>query len=77
VREQFEADMAIEVQAIEALRRGIAVCREVDDVVSRLLLEDILSSEEHHIDYLETQLSLMKTLGDQDYLALQVGPAEE
>ena len=74
VREQFEADMAIEVQAIETLRRGIAVCREVDDVVTRLLLEDILSSEEEHIDYLETQLSLMQTLGDQEYLALQVEP---
>ncbi len=74
VREQFEADMAIEVHAIETLRRGIVVCREVDDVVTRLLLEDILSSEEEHVDYLETQLSLMQTLGDKDYLALQVEP---
>ena len=73
VREQFEADMAIEVQAIETLRRGIDLCREANDTVTRLLLEDILSSEEEHIDYLETQLSLMATLGDQDYLALQVG----
>ena len=73
VREQFEADLAIEVHAIATLRRGIVVCREVDDVVTRLLLEDILSSEEEHVDYLETQLSLMQTLGDQDYLALQVG----
>jgi len=73
VREQFEADMAIEVQAIDTLRRGIDLCREANDTVSRLLLEDILSSEEEHIDYLETQLSLMDTLGDQDYLALQVG----
>jgi bacterioferritin len=73
VREQFEADMAIEVGAIETLRRGIDICREANDTVSRLLLEDILSSEEEHVDYLETQLSLMTTLGDQDYLALQVG----
>jgi bacterioferritin len=73
VREQFEADMAIEVHAIATLRRGIALCREVDDTVTRLLLEGILSSEEEHIDYLETQLSLMQTLGDEQYLALQVG----
>jgi bacterioferritin len=73
VREQFEADMAIEVGAIETLRRGIDICREANDTVSRLLLEGILSSEEEHVDYLETQLSLMTTLGDQDYLALQVG----
>ncbi len=73
VREQFEADMAIEVFAIETLRRGIQVCREADDTVTRQLLESILSSEEEHIDYLETQLSLMDGLGDQQYLALQVG----
>ena len=74
VREQLEADMAIEVAAIEALRRGIDVCRAADDTVSRLLLEDILSSEEEHIDYLETQLSLMKALGEPEYLSLQVEP---
>jgi len=75
VREQFEADMAIEVHAIATLRRGLALCREADDTVSRLLLEGILSSEEEHIDYLETQLSLLDTLGDAQYLALQVGDA--
>jgi len=76
VREQFQADMAIEVHAIETLRRGIELCREAGDTVTRLLLEGILSSEEEHIDYLETQLSLMKTLGDKDYLALQVVPGD-
>jgi bacterioferritin len=73
VREQFEADMAIEVLAIETLRRGIEVCRDAGDTVTRLLLESILASEEEHIDYLETQLSLMKSLGEQEYLSLQVG----
>ncbi len=74
VREQFEADMAIEVHAIETLRRGIDVCREAGDTVTRLLFEDILSSEEEHIDHLETQLSLMDGIGEQEYLSLQVGP---
>jgi bacterioferritin len=73
VREQFEADMAIEVHALQTLRRGIAVCREADDTVTRQLFESILASEEEHIDYLETQLSLIRTLGEPDYLALQVG----
>ncbi|CAA9345053.1 MAG: Bacterioferritin [uncultured Frankineae bacterium] len=73
VREQFEADMAIEILAIATLRRGIGVCSEAGDTVTRLLLESILSSEEEHIDYLETQLSLLESLGDQDYLSLQVG----
>jgi bacterioferritin len=73
VREQLSADMVIEVHAIGTLRRGIGVCREVDDTVSRLLLEGILSSEEEHVDYLETQLALMQSLGEQEYLSLQVG----
>lgn len=73
VKEQFVADLAIEVRAIEALRRGIEIAREANDTVSRLMFESILTSEEEHVDYLETQMSLMQTLGDQDYLALQVG----
>jgi bacterioferritin len=74
VREQFQADMAIELFAIETLRRGVQTCREVDDTVTRLLFEDILRSEEEHVDWLETQLSLMDGIGDQEYLSLQVGP---
>jgi bacterioferritin len=77
VREQLQADMAVEVQAIETLRRGIEICRQAADAVTRLLFEDILSSEEAHIDYLETQLSLLDTLGDQEYLALQVSPGRQ
>jgi bacterioferritin len=73
VREQFEADMEIEKAAIETLRRGIDICRAANDTVTRLLLESILTSEEEHIDYLETQLSLMKGIGEQEYLSLQVG----
>ncbi len=73
VREQLQADLGVEVRAMVSLRRGIEVCREAADSVTRLLLESILSSEEEHVDYLETQLSLMDTLGDQLYLQQQVG----
>ena len=73
VREQFTLDMAVEIRAMSSLRSGIASCQEAGDIVTRLLFEEILSSEEEHVDYLETQLSLMQTLGDHDYLALQVG----
>lgn len=75
VREQFDADMAIELYAIATLHRGVDICRQADDTVTRLLFEDILRSEEEHVDYLETQLSLMKGLGEQEYLSLQVGAA--
>lgn len=72
VPEQLAADLAAEVHAMEALRRGIVVCVDKADTVSRLLLETILESEEEHVDYLETQLALLKTLGEQEYLSLQV-----
>ena len=72
VPEQLTADLGVEVRAMETLRRGIELCREAQDTVTRLLLEDILRSEEEHVDYLETQLSLIEALGLQEYLSLQV-----
>jgi bacterioferritin len=69
VPEQFRADMGIEVAAVDRLRRGIAHMRSVGDVTSARLFEEILADEEHHIDYLETQLTLLEALGEQHYLA--------
>ena len=74
VKEQLEADMAVEVKAMADLRRGIDLCQETKDTVSRLLFERILESEEEHVDYLETQLSLLAALGDQHYLAHHMSP---
>jgi bacterioferritin len=72
VPEQLAADLGVEVRAMETLRRGIELAREVKDTVTRRLLEDILTSEEEHVDYLETQISLVESLGLQEYLSLQV-----
>ena len=72
VKEQFELDLKLEHDAIARLRDGIAVCREEKDEVSRDLLEHILTSEEEHTDWLETQLELMKQVGEQAYLAEQI-----
>ena len=69
VREQFESDMAIEVEVIDRLRPAIAYCDEIGDHTSKRLFEEILADEEHHIDYIETNLELMDRLGDQLYLA--------
>lgn len=74
VKEQLEADMAVEVKAMADLRRGIDICTETKDTVTRLLFERILESEEEHVDYLETQLSLLAALGDQHYLAHHMRP---
>jgi bacterioferritin len=69
VSEMFECDMAIEVEAVDRLRRGIALMREKGDVTSANIFEGILRDEEEHIDYLETQLDLLKKLGEPLYLA--------
>jgi len=68
VKEQFECDMKVEVEAVDRLRRGIEYMRSVGDVTSARIFEDILADEEHHIDYLETQLELIEKLGEQLYL---------
>ena len=68
VKEMFECDMKIEHEAVDRLRRGIKHMRGVDDVTSARIFEEILADEEHHIDYLETQLHLIQTLGEQLYL---------
>jgi bacterioferritin len=68
VPEQFRCDMKIEEEAVERLRRGIEYMRSVGDVTSARLFEGILADEEHHIDYLETQLALVEKLGEALYL---------
>ena len=67
--EQFAADMEVEIEAVNRLREGAAYMREVGDVTSARIFEDILADEEHHIDYLETQIELMEQLGLPLYLA--------
>src|SRR5690554_1904744 len=67
-QEMLAADLKLEVKAVADLREGIVYCESVNDFVSRDLLKDILESEEEHIDWLETQLSLIDTVGLQNYL---------
>ncbi|WP_219418845.1 bacterioferritin [Pseudonocardia nigra] len=69
IREQFEADLAIEVGVVERLRPGIAMCGEKGDHTSANLFEEILADEEHHIDYIETNLELLDRLGEPLFLA--------
>jgi len=69
VREMFEADRQIEVEAIDRLRRGVKVMREKGDITSANIFESILADEEHHIDYLDTQLEILDKLGEALYIA--------
>jgi bacterioferritin len=69
IKEQFESDMAIELEVVERLRRAVPLAREKGDITSANIFEDILADEERHVDYLETQLDLMINLGEQLYLS--------
>jgi bacterioferritin len=72
VEEQLVADLEVEHDAMARLRPAIRLTLDTGDSVTRLLLEDILKGEEDHVDYLETQLHLYRTLGATDYLAQQI-----
>ncbi len=66
--EMLNCDLRLEMIAIPDLREAIAYCESVKDYVSRELLEDILESEEEHVDWIETQLGLIEKVGLQNYL---------
>lgn len=70
--EMLKCDLKLEMSAIPDLKEGIAYCEEVADYGSRELLEDILESEEEHVDWLETQLGLIQKVGLQNYLQSQM-----
>jgi bacterioferritin len=71
-REILQCDLALELEAVPLLREAIAHCESVGDYVSRRLFADILDSEEEHIDWIETQLSLIERLGEQNYLQTKI-----
>jgi bacterioferritin len=71
-REVLNCDLALELEALPALREGIAHCEQVGDFTSRQLFADILESEEEHIDWIETQLDLIERIGEQNYLSRKI-----
>jgi bacterioferritin len=75
VQEILECDLRLEQQALPCLREGIAYCESVRDFVSRDLFSEILEAEEDHVDFIETQLELIKKIGLENYIQLQSGPA--
>ena len=71
VPEMLQCDLDLEMLAVPDLRAAIAHCEEVGDYVSRQLFDQILKSEEEHIDWLETQLQLIEKTGVQNYIQAQ------
>ena len=67
-REMLQCDLNLEHIAHADLKAAVAYCEEVRDYISRDLVQGILDAEEEHIDWLETQLSLMDRVGEQNYL---------
>lgn len=67
VKDILECDLRLETEATPLLREAIAYCEDQKDYVSRELFEDILSGEEGHIDWLESQLDLVQRVGLENY----------
>ena len=73
VREILECDLKMEMAAIADLRAAVAHCESVSDFVSRDLFSEILSAEEEHVDWLETNLGLIQKTGLENYIQSQMG----
>jgi bacterioferritin len=72
-QEMLQCDLRLEMEAIPELREAIEYCESVKDYVSRELFEDILESEEEHVDWIETQLDLIERIGIENYQQSQMG----
>jgi bacterioferritin len=72
VKEQLESDMQLEYAAIAFLNQGIDAARRANDNATEDMFTRILVAEEQHTDWLETQLELIRQVGEQNYLAQQM-----
>lgn len=76
VKEIIESDLAMEMNVMPLLQEAVTYCENVKDFPSRDLFSSILASEEGHIDFLETQLELIKKMGLENYIQMQSSPAQ-
>jgi bacterioferritin len=73
VKEQFENDLKLEMGGVKAYNEAVELCTKLKDTGTRELLAPILVESEEHVDWLETQLSLIEAVGLQNYLTEQMG----
>ena len=71
-KEQLESDLALEMVAVERLNTAVKVATQAGDSVSSQLFAKILADEDHHVDYLESQLHIIGEIGLDNYLAQQI-----
>ena len=72
VPEILKLDLALEMDAIPRLNKGVETCRDAGDNTTRMLIEEVLADEEEHVDWLEAQRDLIAQVGAQNYLAQQI-----
>lgn len=77
VQEQFENDLVLEMKGVNTYNDAVELCLKVKDGGTRELLERILVESEEHVDWLETQLGIIKEIGLNEYLSQQLGEDEE
>jgi bacterioferritin len=77
VKEVLEADLAGEYEARSAYKESRDICHAAGDYVSMNLFEQLMTDEEGHIDFLETQLDLMSKIGEGKYSQLNAASADE
>lgn len=77
VKEQLQNDLAIEISAVAEYNQAVATCQKAGDNSTADLLKELLKDEEEHVDFLETQLGLIKDLGVENYLIEQMGEEKE
>ena len=71
-KEQLESDLALEMVAVERLNTAVKIATQAGDSVSSQLFAKILADEDHHVDYLESQLHIIGEIGLDNYLAQQI-----
>jgi len=71
IKEVLESDLAGEYDARKNYGESRKICHDAGDYVSMKLFEELLTDEEGHIDFLETQLGLLKSIGEERYMLLQ------
>jgi len=77
VQEKLEYDLQLEMNGVRHYNAAIELCTRLKDNGTRELIEPILTESEEHVDWLETQLHLIKTVGMPNYLTEQMGKADE
>ena len=70
VKEILECDLKIELDGVKGYKEAVAYAESVNDFISRDLFMRILSDEEGHVDYLETQLQMIEDMGIQNYIQI-------